>query len=106
LLVIYMCISAMVLLNGLIGIFGGAFQAATNDDSDDEGEEEEEEEEEKEGEGDEEKGKGKEKAPEDPLERIAKYYKKIENDLAGLKRELAAARKASKEDSKSGKDDE
>jgi Ion transport protein len=34
LLVAYMCLSAMVLLNGLIGIFASAFQAATADDDD------------------------------------------------------------------------
>jgi len=35
LLILYMCISAMVLLNGLIGIFGDAFSGATEDDDDD-----------------------------------------------------------------------
>jgi len=35
LLILYMCFSAMVLLNGLIGIFSAAFQAATKDDDDD-----------------------------------------------------------------------
>jgi len=35
LLIFYMCFSAMVLLNGLIGIFGGAFASATEEDDDD-----------------------------------------------------------------------
>jgi len=32
LLILYMCFSALVLLNGLIGIFGGAFSEATQED--------------------------------------------------------------------------
>jgi len=35
LLILYMCFSAMVLLNGLIGIFGGAFASATEEDDED-----------------------------------------------------------------------
>ena len=45
LLILYMCFSAMVLLNGMIGIFGGAFQAATQDIEEEEEEEKEKEEE-------------------------------------------------------------
>jgi len=40
LLILYMCFSAMVLLNGLIGIFSAAFQAATKDDDDDDDDDE------------------------------------------------------------------
>jgi len=47
LLIIYMCISALVLLNGLIGIFGGTFVAATEDDDDDDEDEEKDDEEKK-----------------------------------------------------------
>jgi len=95
LLLLYMCISAMVLLNGLIGIFGGAFQAATAEEDeegedDDEDEEDGEEGEEKEGEekeGEEDakgdaKGKGKEKDNNKKiliaLDRIEQLCKKLE----------------------------
>lgn len=60
LLILYMCISAMVLLNGLIGIFGGAFQAATVEE--DEGEESEQ-----------------------TLERIENLCKQLSADVAELK---------------------
>jgi len=39
LLILYMCVSAMVLLNGLIGIFGGAFADATEEEEEEELEE-------------------------------------------------------------------
>jgi len=61
LLILYMCVSAMVLLNGLIGIFGGAFQAATV-------EEDEVEETEK------------------TLERVEQLCKQLSADVADLKR--------------------
>jgi len=61
LLILYMCISAMVLLNGLIGIFGGAFAAAT--DEVDQGEE-----------------------TMNALERVENLCKKLETDIAALKR--------------------
>jgi len=62
LLFFYMCISAMVLLNGLIGIFGGAFASAT--DEVDQGEE-----------------------TMKALERVEQLCKKLESDIAELKRE-------------------
>jgi len=64
LLFLYMCISAMVLLNGLIGIFGGAFQAATSEADD------------------EDKSEEVTKA----LERVERLCKKLESDVAALKK--------------------
>jgi len=60
LLFLYMCISAMVLLNGLIGIFGGAFASATDE---------------------------VDKAEETllALERVERLCKKLESDVAALK---------------------
>jgi len=87
LLILYMCTSAMVLLNGLIGIFGDAFSSATEEgDSDDEGEDDEG------GSDDEEKDKKKNKKKitsggVDPaaLERIEQLCMKLAADLEDLK---------------------
>jgi len=94
LLIIYMCLSAMVLLNGLIGIFGGAFSAATEADSDDEGEEgedsdsdkkdEKDEKDEKEGGGDEEMNLVKK----DPKKVILEYMARIEKSCAKLQSDI------------------
>jgi hypothetical protein len=79
LLILYMCFSAMVLLNGLIGIFGGAFQEATKEDGEEEEEGEKKEEEEKKG----------DLVPSgavlDSLDRLEKLVKKLEADIADLK---------------------
>jgi len=78
LLVIYMCVSAMVLLNGLIGIFGGAFVSATDDDEEKDVEKEEIELGEKEV-----KDRGKEITS--ALNRIEQLCMKLEADIIDLK---------------------
>jgi len=86
LLVLYMCISAMVLLNGLIGIFSGAFQAATEDDSDDEEEEEDEDKDkkkEKEKEMSDMKNKGKDATS--ALDRLEQLCMQLQSEIAELK---------------------
>jgi len=101
LLIIYMCTSAMVLLNGLIGIFGGAFSAAT-EDSDDEGEDEDSD---KKDEKDEKDEKGEKEGDEDEemnlmskdpnkvileyMARIEKLCTKLEGDVKELKQKYA-----------------
>jgi len=84
LLVFYMCISAMVLLNGLIGIFGGAFQSATEGADSDDDEDKEDEKEEKG-----EKGEKVElKVKEMDTTRIEQLCSKLEADIAELRHEL------------------
>jgi len=70
LLILYMCVSAMVLLNGLIGIFGGAFADATVDDEKEVAEKEE---------------KDRNKEVSGALERIEQLCLKLDADVANLK---------------------
>jgi len=64
-LVLYMCFSAMVLLNGLIGIFGGAFQSATEED---------------------EEGKGSIKEVAKAVDRLEQLCMKLRDDISELKK--------------------
>jgi len=76
LLIFYMCFSAMVLLNGLIGIFGGAFQAATQEDEDEEEKEEEE-------------GEKENKQVLEALGRIEEIVKKLGTEVNDLKKKTS-----------------
>jgi len=69
LLILYMCFSALVLLNGLIGIFGGAFDEATKED--------EAEEEAK-----------REKLEKDTIQDIMQVVNRVESTLVKLQEDL------------------
>jgi len=71
LLILYMCFSALVLLNGLIGIFGGAFDEATQED---EAEEEAE----------------KERLEKETIQDIMLVVHRVENSLMKLQEDLNA----------------
>jgi len=93
LLVLYMCVSALVLLNGLIGIFGGTFASATEEGSSDDEEEDEDEEGEEKGEKKEKKekekkGDGKSGDIKNVLEAVARVEElcmRLQADVADLK---------------------
>jgi len=95
LLIFYMCISAMVLLNGLIGIFGAAFQAATAAGDSDEENEDEKEDEKADEKAEDDKEKGKDLTT-NPMDRVEQLFKQLQAEFTDLKRDLSREKKDDK----------
>ncbi len=91
LLILYMCLSAFVLLNGLIGIFGSAFASAIEEEDDEDDEDDKDEEKAKETQELELKQTEKEHDPKDlasTLSRVEAMCVQLKADLTELKSRL------------------